>query len=413
MFFIDLYAGCGGLSLGLIQAGWSGLFAIEKSPLAFETLKYNLIDGELKGFNWPGWLECEPMPISRLLGKHRAKLAELKDEVDLIAGAPPCQGFSLAGGRNRRDPRNKLVHEYLKVVKIVSPTFLLLENVKGFDVAFKGRTARSRSKSYAKHVVDYLTQIGYQVKDKFIDCTEYGIPQRRSRYVLIAIKKSSMDKTSSGKNLPFEVLDGIRHEFLTGKGLNPNKFITVKEAISDLEVKGKNMIPSRDSKVNGFMQIQYEAPAKLSAYQRLLKRGMINGATPTDLRLPRHNEWIVKRFSEILDRCDKGKMISKADREYFGLKKRAITPLSPTGPSSTVTTLPDDMIHYSEPRILTVRENARLQSFPDWYSFRGKYTTGGKARKNECPRYTQVGNAVPPLLAEALGAVLLKLASNQ
>ena len=386
---------------------------MKKSPLAFETLKYNLVDGEHKGFNWPGWLECEPMPISRLLGKHRAKLAELKGEVDLIAGGPPCQGFSLAGNRNRSDPRNKLVHEYLNVVKIVSPTFLLLENVKGFDVAFKGNTARSRSKSYAKHVVDYLTQIGYQVKDKFIDCTEYGIPQRRSRYVLIATKKSSMDKTSSGKILPFEVLDGIRNEFLTGKGLKPNKSITVKEAISDLEVNGKKMIPSRDSNVTGFMQIQYEAPEKLSAYQRLLRREMINGATPTDLRLPRHNDWIVKRFSEILDRCDKGKMISKADREYFGLKKRTITPLSPTEPSTTVTTLPDDMIHYSEPRILTVRENARLQSFPDWYSFRGKYTTGGKARKKECPRYTQVGNAVPPLLAEALGTVLLKLASNQ
>ena len=69
MFFIDLYAGCGGLSLGLIQAGWSGLFAIEKSPLAFETLKYNLIDGELKGFNWPGWLECEPMANIAFVGQ--------------------------------------------------------------------------------------------------------------------------------------------------------------------------------------------------------------------------------------------------------------------------------------------------------------------------------------------------------
>ena len=406
MIFIDLYAGCGGLSLGLIQAGWSGLFAIEKSPLAFETLKHNLIDGEHKGFDWPDWLECEPMPISRLLGKHRAKLEELKGKVDLVAGGPPCQGFSLAGSRNGEDPRNKLVHEYLKVVNIVSPTFLLLENVKGFDVAFNGPTSQRNSKSYAQYVVDYLIRIGYRVYPKFINCADYGIPQRRSRYVLVAVKKS-------GNKLPFEVLADIRDKFLTGKGIDPGKPVTVSEAISDLQVKGKKMIPSRDSKVSGFMQIQYEMPAKLSAYQRLLRKGMINGATPTDLRLPKHNEGIIKRFSEILDRCDKGKMISKANREYFGLKKRTITPLSPTEPSTTVTTLPDDMIHYSEPRILTVRENARLQSFPDWYSFRGKYTTGGRARKNECPRYTQVGNAVPPLLAEALGAVLLKLASNQ
>ena len=413
MIFIDLYAGCGGLSLGLIQAGWSGLFAIEKSPLAFETLKHNLVDGEHKGFDWPGWLECEPMPISRLLGKHQAKLAGLKGKVDLIAGGPPCQGFSLAGSRNREDPRNKLVHEYLKVVQVVSPSFLLLENVKGFDVAFKDPTSRRKSKSYAQYVIDYLNRIGYRVYPKFIDCADYGIPQRRNRYVLVAVKKSGVDKIKPDINLPFEVLDDIRGEFLTGKGLDPGKPVTVGEAISDLQVKGKKMIPSMDSKVNGFMQIQYEAPAKLSAYQSLLRRGMINGATPTDLRLPRHNKGIVKRFSEILDRCDKGKMISKADREYFGIKKRTITPLSPTEPSTTVTTLPDDMIHYSEPRVLTVRENARLQSFPDWYSFKGKYTTGGRARKSECPRYTQVGNAVPPLLAEALGAVILKLASNQ
>ena len=79
----------------------------------------------------------------------------------------------------------------------------------------------------------------------------------------------------------------------------------------------------------------------------------------------------------------------------------------------TVTTLPDDMIHYGEPRILTVRENARLQTFPDWFSFKGKYTTGGHRRKKECPRYTQVGNAVPPLLAEAIGETLLEIASYE
>ena len=76
-------------------------------------------------------------------------------------------------------------------------------------------------------------------------------------------------------------------------------------------------------------------------------------------------------------------------------------------PAPTLTTLPDDVIHYSDPRILTVREYARIQSFPDWFRFLGKYTTGGKSRRHECPRYTQVGNAVPPLLGEAIGSVLM------
>ena len=75
-------------------------------------------------------------------------------------------------------------------------------------------------------------------------------------------------------------------------------------------------------------------------------------------------------------------------------------------PAPTITTLPDDILHYAEPRILTVRESARIQSFPDWFHFRGKFTTGGKKRRNECPRYTQIGNAVPPLLASAIGMAL-------
>jgi DNA (cytosine-5)-methyltransferase 1 len=97
------------------------------------------------------------------------------------------------------------------------------------------------------------------------------------------------------------------------------------------------------------------------------------------------------------------------NRETFGLLKYRIVPLDPNKPAPTVTTLPDDILHYSEPRVLTVRESARLQSFPDWFHFLGKYTTGGAMRIRECPRYTQVGNAVPPLLARAIGFTLTAL----
>ena len=101
--------------------------------------------------------------------------------------------------------------------------------------------------------------------------------------------------------------------------------------------------------------------------------------------------------------------ISTEVRARFGLKKRALRVLDPDRPSPTITSMPDDLIHYSEPRTLTVRENARLQSFPDWYSFQGKYTTGGHLRKKEVPRFTQVANAVPPLVARAIGEMLLAL----
>ena len=99
-------------------------------------------------------------------------------------------------------------------------------------------------------------------------------------------------------------------------------------------------------------------------------------------------------------------------RKGYGLKKHRIYPMSDISPAPTITTLPDDVLHYSEPRILTVRESARLQSFPDWFQFKGKYTTGGDRRTKECPRYTQVGNAVPPYLARAIGSALGKALSE-
>lgn len=98
--------------------------------------------------------------------------------------------------------------------------------------------------------------------------------------------------------------------------------------------------------------------------------------------------------------------MDESSRQSYGLKKHRIFPMAPGEPAPTITTLPDDVLHYAEPRILTVRESARLQSFPDWFVFKGKFTTGGDRRTKECPRYTQVGNAVPPLLARAIGSAL-------
>ena len=132
----------------------------------------------------------------------------------------------------------------------------------------------------------------------------------------------------------------------------------------------------------------------------------MNGAPPNSLRLVNHREETRRRFSTILETCRRGIQLSRQDRERLGISKQCIVPLDGDKPSHTLTTLPDDLLHYSEPRILTVREYARLQSFPDWYEFKGKYSTGGDKRIKECPRYTQVGNAVPPFLGEAIGKVL-------
>jgi DNA (cytosine-5)-methyltransferase 1 len=127
------------------------------------------------------------------------------------------------------------------------------------------------------------------------------------------------------------------------------------------------------------------------------------------MRLARHRDDVRERFGRIISECRKGVRMDDATRKAYGLKKHRIFPMASSEPAPTITTLPDDILHYSEPRILTVRECARLQSFPDWFKFRGKFTTGGHQRTRECPRYTQVGNAVPPYLARALGTALKML----
>jgi DNA (cytosine-5)-methyltransferase 1 len=130
----------------------------------------------------------------------------------------------------------------------------------------------------------------------------------------------------------------------------------------------------------------------------------------TDTRLARHRSEIRARFAKFIEisyaQGRLNKSLSSEIKASFGIKKSAIRVLDPDQPSPTITSMPDDLIHYSEPRTLTVRENARIQSFPDYFEFKGKYTTGGERRKSEVPRFTQVANAVPPLIAEAIGYTL-------
>ena len=104
--FIDLFAGCGGLSLGLSKAGWRGLFAVEKNKDAFSTLRHNLCNGNDLSFDWPDWLPCEPMSTEELMSVYREQLLGLRGQIEMIAGGPPCQGFSFAGKRQPEDPRN-------------------------------------------------------------------------------------------------------------------------------------------------------------------------------------------------------------------------------------------------------------------------------------------------------------------
>lgn len=399
--FIDLFAGCGGLSLGLMKAGWKGVFAVEKSKDAFETLNHNLCGTESQyRFSWPKWLPKNAITTAEILEKYGLELSKLRGEIDLIAGGPPCQGFSSAGQRNPNDPRNKLAEEYIRFVSIIQPKYLLLENVRGFQSKFPGH-----DKPYSEVVKASLADCadeGYRVYSTVINASDFGIPQPRARFIMLAVRGDQRELIADPFSKLSDHIEGFRYE----RGLNGHK-ITVSEAISDLEIRNQKLKASVDNE--RFNQLNYTGQRHLTPFQQLMRKGLEADYEPNSLRLPNHTQPVRERFKKILMDCEKGKSLSKADRKKFGLKKQCFTPLHPDKLAKTVTTLPDDMLHYSEPRILTVRENARLQSFPDWFEFQGKYTTGGQRRKHECPRYTQVGNAVPPLMAEAIGEVMMKL----
>ncbi|MBN2099067.1 MAG: DNA cytosine methyltransferase [Dehalococcoidia bacterium] len=408
--FIDLFAGAGCLSLGLMASGWRGLLAVEKDPMAFETLRYNLIDGR-HGFQyeWPDWFPQKPCTVGRFARRYREQLNQLRGKVAMIVGGPPCQGFSFAGRRNKADSRNSLFRSYMQVVETIEPLVILLENVHGIAVEF-GKRQRSMNGTrvgrpavpYSQRIAKALTRAGYVVHAGLLRAADYGVPQLRPRYFLIAVRQTAPAPLLDSD--PFKSMIAVRDGILLSKGLPIDRAVSVKEAISDLETSGSEVVPCSDAPRS--MQGSYSPPSTL--YQHLMRYN-VSGCFPDSHRLANHLPETVKRFAEILATCRRGTQLSKADRERLGLRKKCTVPLDPAKPSLTLTTLPDDMIHYAEPRILTVREYARLQSIPDWFQFRGKYTTGGDRRTRECPRYTQAGNAVPPFLGEALGTVLGQL----
>ncbi len=409
--FVDVFAGCGGLSLGLMQAGWRGLFAIEADELAFQTLKHNLVDSDGHcRYDWPGWLVVEPSEISKFIRKHRAHLEALSGQIYLLAGGPPCQGFSFAGLRKKNDPRNELFKHYLEIVRIIKPKLIFFENVKGVTVEFGKRNRGARRGPgrppvpFSVKIQKRLNELGYKAFPLHVRAADFGVPQWRPRYIMVAI---SRDVLPSEDFDPFKGIERMQRKFLREKGLPTDRELTVVEAISDLEIGGKEQVPCEDAK--GYTRIVYKAP--LSRYQEVL-HGSLNGTAPNSLRIAKHCDKVRGRFQLILDTCRRGIQLNPEDRERFGLKKKCTVPLRSDQPSHTLTTLPDDLIHYTEPRILTVRECARIQSFPDWYEFKGKYTTGGEKRVRECPRYTQVGNAVPPFMAEVLGRLLGRVAEE-
>jgi DNA (cytosine-5)-methyltransferase 1 len=399
--YIDLFAGCGGLSLGLHNSGkWKGLFAIEKSEDAFKTLKHNLIDKK-KHFDWPtDWLgKPQNLDINNVIEKYSDNLISLRGNVDLVAGGPPCQGFSMAGRRVENDSRNDLINSYIKFIELVEPKIIFFENVRGFTTGFKKNN--ERGEAYSTYVVNKLEEVGYDVKGQLIDFSKYGVPQKRTRFILVGIRKQLVENNPAiNENTFFNKLEENKEKFLINKGLELNP--TLEDAISDLLSKNG----TKESETPKFREGIYGRID--SSFQKYVRKYRRIDSSVDSHRFAKHTETVKNRFEIAL----KEGLKSNEYRERFKLKKSSTKILEKNKPTPTITTLPDDYIHYCEPRIMTVREYARIQTFPDNYQFKGKYTTGGKRRTQEVPRYSQIGNAIPPLFGEQSGVILKSLLSE-
>lgn len=406
--YIDFFAGCGGLSLGLGQAGWNGVFAIEKDPMAFASFHKNLVENGAshRHFkNWPSWLTQEPHAIEDVL-ENEAMIEHLKalsGNITLVAGGPPCQGFSVAGARNGNDPRNLLVFKQIEAIKILKPIFAIVENVTGFERKFVSRPINGVdvTESVADRATREIESLGYNVGKVMINAADYGVPQVRKRVILFAVSKEFAGTIDASRLLQ-DVLLKVGKEQRKRFHLSTDRYVNVEEAVSDLA--GDETVV--DPEFPNYKTCKY-LPAT-SAYQELMRKNCPELEIPTCHRFNNHSAKVVALYSKV----HREKLVGRLSKEFLyenGCHSNKRFVLDTTLPCSTLTTAPEELIHYKHPRVVTLREMARLQSFPDDFSFCGRYTLNGPARGVDVPRNAQIGNAIPPLVGRALGIALQRI----
>jgi len=336
MKIIDLFCGIGGLSLGFEQAGFEVAAAVDFWDDAIKTYNHNRRNKVAK--------------TESVEEFNKSELPYLADtqQISGIIGGPPCQGFSTVGKREIDDERNKLYLEFCKAVDIVRPDFFVIENVKGMLTLNKGAFVEDIYKRFGPD------GLGYHVTHKLINVADYGVPQNRYRVFFVGLK----DK-----------------DFTFPEPLNT--VLTAKDGINDLLGANNEHYGSKPN----------------NAYQKMMRGSQ---KKPLNQDYTAHSEQTVNIISQIPD----GGNIKSLPREYWDVRKynKAFERMSSERPSNTIDTGHRNYFHYSEPRIPTVRESARIQSFPDNFEILG--TRGSQ--------YKQVGNAVPPLFAKQLAEQVKK-----
>ena len=400
---IDLFSGCGGLSLGLEQSGFHPLLSCEISPSAAETYIANR--SHLDFFPVADIYNLTDKDLGHLLKYWEYKLG-IKD-IDLVCGGPPCQGYSGIGHRRtfklakKEIPSNHLYQEMIRVISKIKPKIFLFENVRGL-LTSRWSPEGIKGEIFREVLGAFQKINGYIVKWDMVFAKDYGVPQNRPRVLLVGIRDDVLSryKNKKCKLLTEESISALEEGFLP---MPYGKPPGIKELLSDL-VDPKYPKGSSDFY---FLNAQNETQEKL----RITQSGKLicKGDPLLDHEYSSHSEHIIKKFAHMIKN---GGEIP----DEFKTKKFAQRVLPETwdenGPNITAASLPDDFVHYSQPRSLTVREWARIQGFPDWYIFRGPRTTGGRRRagdpsiddwSREVPKYTQIGNAVPVELGRKLG----------
>jgi len=408
---IDLFAGCGGLSLGLEEAGFK--------PVLFSELNRQAADTYLA--NREGMGIIEESDIYKLTNQKLEKhLKNLKKRgikgIDLVCGGPPCQGFSGIGHRrtfrlDKKDiPSNHLFLEMVRVIRKVKPRVFLFENVKGL---LNSRwTPRGEKGEIWQAVLSAFRKIpGYSVRWQLVHAKNYGVPQNRPRVLMVGIRKDLLASALTKRIIPqsCDLNSAIQAGYLPA---GSNDAPSLEDLLSDLED------PEFESKDGNPVYLR-DPQSEIQVHLRTTRDGkrMKKGDGVTEHEYSQHADYIREKFTHMI-RND-GEIPAKFRTKKFAQRVFPKT-WGNDGPNITATSLPEDYVHYKEARSPTVREWARLQTFPDWYVFRGPRTTGGRRRagdpsKNlwdrDVPRYTQIGNAVPVLLAKRIGIHLAKILS--
>lgn len=408
---VDLFAGCGGVSQGFDQAGFETVFVNELHPVAMATFLRNragstLTDPKNHCFDILS-ITQKPTELDALA----CRLRKIHGDIDVVIGGPPCQGYSGIGHRRSFDvdkeeiPSNHLYREMAKFVQAVGPKVFVFENVRGLlnsrwtSDGESGEIWNDVQRAFRRiRIKRGARTLEYKIGSSLLFAKDYGVPQNRPRVILIGVRSDVVPQT-----MP----DGIEGGMLPAPIQGAPDLIDLLSDLVDV-----NWVPGGETS-------RYLTKPLTKVQDQLRRRPdgspLRKGSLLTEQEYSKHSLEVIAKFQhmiandgEIPESMRTKKFAQRLLPERWGEK----------GPTITATSLPDDYVHFSQPRVPTVREWARLQTFPDWYEFEGKRTTGGRRRAGDpdagnwtrdLPKFTQIGNAVPVLLAEQIGLHVRKL----